>query len=94
MNLGQSIWGLIVRGDTTDLPPSAPSTFNQLKYRDLYPIMFRCGASVTEGCSALNQHLVFDMSSRTFQMLHFNIELTIVIASNTKHLRNVVLMFG
>ena len=25
---------------------SAPSTFNQLKYRGLYPMMFQCGASV------------------------------------------------
>ena len=56
--------------------------------------MFQCGASVAEGCSALNQHWVFNMDSRTFQILHFNIELTIVIASNTKRRRNVVLMFG
>ena len=56
--------------------------------------MFQCGASVTEGCSALNQHWVFDTNSRTFQMLQINIELTVVNASNTKRLRNVVLMFG
>ena len=37
-----------------------------------------------EGCSALNQHWVFERNSRTFEMLHFNIELTVVIASNTK----------
>ena len=42
----------------------APCTFNQLKYRGLYPIMFQYGASVAEGCSALNQHWVFDMDSR------------------------------
>ena len=56
--------------------------------------MFQCGANVAEGCSALNQHWMFDLSSRTFEMLHFNIELTVVIASNTKRRRNVVLMFG
>ena len=56
--------------------------------------MFQCGASVAEGCSALKQYWVFDMKSRTFEMLHFNIELTVVIASNTKRRRNVVLMFG
>ena len=72
----------------------APSTFNQLKYRGLYPIMLQCGASIAEAFSALNQHWVFDMNSRTFKMLHFNIELTLVIASNTKRRRNVVLMFG
>ena len=66
-----------------------PSTFNQLKYRGLYPIMVQFGASVAEGCSALNQHWVFYMNNRTFQILHFNIELTIVIASNTKRRRNV-----
>ena len=71
----------------------APSTFNQLKYRGLYPILFQCGASVAEGCSALNQHGVFDTNSGTFQMLQINIELTVVNASNTKHRRNVVLMF-
>ena len=53
--------------------------------------MFQCGATVTEGCSALNQHWLFYMDSRTFQILHFNIELTVVIASNTKRRRNVVL---
>ena len=47
----------------------APSTFIQLKYRGLYPIMFQCGASVAEGCSALNQHWVLDINSRTFQIL-------------------------
>ena len=47
-------------------------------------MMFQCWASVAESCSALNQHWVFDINSRTFQMLHFNIELTVVIASNTK----------
>ena len=72
----------------------APSPFNQLKYRGLYPIIFQCGANIAEGCSALNQHWVFDMNSRTFKMLHFNIELTLVIASNTKRRRNVVLIFG
>ena len=56
----------------------APSTFNQLKYRGLYPIMFQCGASVAEGCSAFNQHWVFDMNSGTFQILHFNTELTLL----------------
>ena len=49
---------------------------------------------VAEGCSALNQHLVFDTNSRTFQMLQINIELTVVNASNTKRRRKVVLMFG
>ena len=56
--------------------------------------MFQCGASVAEGCSALKQHWVLDVDIRTFQILHFNIELTVVIASNTKRRRNVVLMFG
>ena len=56
--------------------------------------MFQCGASVAEGCSALNQHRVFDMNSRIFQMLCFNIELTVVITSNTKRGRKVVLLFG
>ena len=56
--------------------------------------MFQCGASVAEGSSALNQYWVFDMGSKTFKILHFNIELTVVIASNTKRRRNVVLMFG
>ena len=76
----------------------APSTFNQLKYRGLYPIshilypiMFQCGASVAESCSALNQHWVLDMNSRTFQILHFNIELA--IGSSIKRRRNVILMF-
>ena len=41
----------------------ALSTFNQLKH---YPIMFQCGDSVTESCSALIQHWVLDMNSRTF----------------------------
>ena len=72
----------------------APSTFNQLKYRGLYPILFQCGASVAEDCSALNQDWVFDMSSGSFQMLQITIELTVVNASNTKRRRNVVLMFG
>ena len=36
---------------------------------------------------------VLDMDSRAFQMLHFKIELTVVIPSNTKRRRNVVLMF-
>ena len=57
--------------------------------------MFQCGASVAEGLiSALSQHWVFDMNNRIFKMLHFNIELTVVFASNTKRRRNVVLMFG
>ena len=47
--------------------------------------------SVAEGWSALNQHWVFYMNNRTFEMLHFNIE--IVIASNTKRRHNVVLLF-
>ena len=34
------------------------------------------------------------MDSRTFQMLHFRIELTVVIPSNTERRCNVVLMFG
>ena len=72
----------------------APFVFNQIKYRGLYPIMFQCGASVEEGCSALNQHWVFDKNNRTFQMLQINIELTVVNASNTKRRRNVVLLFG
>ena len=71
-----------------------PSTFNKLKCIGLYQIMFQWGASVAESCSALNQHLVFDMNIRTFQMLHINIELTVVIPPNTKRRRNVVLMFG
>ena len=54
--------------------------------------MFQCGPSVAEGCSALNQHWVLDTNSRTFQMLQINIEITVVIASNTKRRRNVVLM--
>ena len=46
------------------LPPFlAPSTFNQMKYIGLYPIMFQCEAGVAEGCSALNQLWVFYMSS-------------------------------
>ena len=56
--------------------------------------MVQCGTSVAEGCSALNQHWVFYMNIRTFEMIHFTIELAIVIASNTKRRRNVVLMFG
>ena len=56
--------------------------------------MFQCGASVAEVCSALYQHWVFDMNSKTFELLHFNIYLTVLIASNTKRRRNVVLMFG
>ena len=55
--------------------------------------MVQCGASVAEGRSALNQHWVFYMNNRTFEMLHFNIKLTVVIA-NTKRRRDVVLMFG
>ena len=62
-------------------------TFNQLKHRGLYPMMFQCGASVAESCSSLNQHWVLDINSRTFQILHFNIELAVIIASNTKRLR-------
>ena len=46
--------------------------------------MFQCGASVAEGCSALNQHWVFDANNITFQMLQINIELTVVNAANTK----------
>ena len=30
----------------------------------------------------LNQHQVFDMNSRAIQLLHFNIELTVVFPSN------------
>ena len=56
--------------------------------------MFQSGPSVAEGCSALNQHWVLDTNSRTFQMLQINIEITVVIASNTKRRRNVVIMFG
>ena len=55
--------------------------------------MFQCGASVAQCCSALNQHWVFDTNSRTFQMPQFDIEPTVVTASNTKRRRNVVLMF-
>ena len=51
--------------------------------------MFQCGASVAEGCSALNQHRVFHMYSTTFQILHFNIELTVVIASNKSESRHL-----
>ena len=54
-------------GDPTDLHPRAPSTFNKLKYIGLYPIMFQCGAGVAESSSALNQHWVFNMNSRTFK---------------------------
>ena len=72
----------------------APSTFNQVKYRGLYPIMFQCRASVAEGLSALNQHLVFDTNNRTFQMLQINIELMVANVSNTKRRSNVVLIFG
>ena len=48
------------------------------------------------GQFALKTHWVFDINSRprAFQMLHLNIEQTVVFASNTKHRRNVVLMFG
>ena len=56
--------------------------------------MFQCGASVAESCSALNQHWVLDMNSRTLQILHLNIGQAAVIASNTKRRRNVVLMFS
>ena len=72
----------------------ASSKFAKLKYLGLSPIMFQCGASITESCSALKKHRVFDMNSRTFQMLHINIELAVVIPSNTKRRRNVFLMFG
>ena len=51
--------------------------------------MFQWGASVAESCSALNQHWVLDMNSRTFQIQHFNIELAVIIASNTKRQRSV-----
>ena len=54
--------------------------------------MFQCGASVTESFSALNQHCVLDMNSGTIQILHFIIELAVVIASSTKRRHNVVLM--
>ena len=70
----------------------SPSTFNQLKYRGIYPIVFQCGPSVAEGCP--NQNWVFYTNSGTFQMLQINIEITVVIAPNTKRRRNVVLMFG
>ena len=40
------------------------------------------------------EHKVFDMNSRTFQMLHINIEQTVVITLNTKRRSNAVLMFG
>ena len=57
--------------------------------------MFQYGASVAEGGSALNQNWVFDSrNSRTFQIPYFNTELTVVIASNAKSRRNVVLIFG
>ena len=80
--------------DTQACTLGSPSTFNQLKYRGLYPFMFQCWPSVAEGCSALNQHRVLDTNSRTFQMLQINIEITVVIESNTKRRRNVVLIFG
>ena len=53
-------------------------------------MIFQCRASVTESCSALNQHWVLDMNSRTFQILHLNIEQAADIESNTKRRRNVV----
>ena len=68
-------------------------TFNQLKHSGLYPIVFQCGASVAESCSALNQYWVLDMNSKTFQILHFNIELPVIVASNTKCRRHVILMY-
>ena len=69
--------GPCVRGDTTDPLSTLYINFNQLKYRGLYPIMLQCGASVAESCSALNQHWVLDMNSRTCQILHFKIELAV-----------------
>ena len=48
-----------------------------------------CGASVADSGPALNQHWVFDVDSITFQMLHFKIELTVVIPSKIKRRRNV-----
>ena len=94
MNLDYLIGALFVRGDTTELHLlSTPYTFSKLKYICLYPIIFQCGASVAENCSALNQHWVFDMNSRAFQMLHINIELAVVFPSNMKRRRNDVLMF-
>ena len=55
--------------------------------------MFECGTSVAESFPALSQHRVLDMNSRAFQILHFSIELAVVIASNTKRQRNMVLLF-
>ena len=52
-----------------------------------------CQASVTDSGPALNQHWVFDMDNRTFQLLHIKIELTVLIPSNTERRRNDVLMF-
>ena len=99
VHVGRSPWILAgqYKGPSSEVtgpacPLWSPSTFNQLKYRGLYPIMFQCGPSVAEGCP--NQHWVFDTNSRTFQMLQINIEITVAIASNTKRRRNVVLMFG
>ena len=40
-------------------------------------VLFQSGASVAEGCSALNQHWVLDTNSGAFQMLQINIELTV-----------------
>ena len=51
--------------------------------------MIQYGASDAEGCSALNQHMVFDTNNITFQMLQIKIELTVVNASNTKRRRIV-----
>ena len=102
VNVGRSphewTW-LVNRGSLSEATPPTcnlwePSTFNKLKYIGLYPIMFHCGASAAESCSALNQHQVFDKNRRTFQMLHFNIDLTDVIPSNTKRRGHVVLMIG
>ena len=73
MNIGQSIQGPIFRGNTTDLHPLSILYIYSIKYRYLYSIMLQSGASVAEGCSALNQHWMFDMNSRTFEMLHFYI---------------------
>ena len=42
---------------------------------------------------SIEKHWVLDMNSRTFQILHFNIKLAAIVASNTKRRRNVVLMF-
>ena len=79
---------LLNRGPLSEARPTlwVLSTLIQLKHRGLYPILFQCGVSVAESCSALNQHWVLDMNSRTFEILHFNIELAVIIRHVARNL--------